>query len=93
MAITKQQAIDLPYGGEIHYGECKRIVGPRGGETITQERWRKSGQCKTWKRSPEKFRLPIKHGMYDNSYLDQTNCINFHLASDCPLGDLLEYRE
>jgi hypothetical protein len=81
--VTKEQAIA---GGEFHYGECKKIVGPRGGVTIKNEVWRSSGKCKTWKRSPEAFQLPITFGLYNHSYITDTNASLFHPASECPLN-------
>ena len=35
--------------------------------------WRANGKCKTWKRSPERFQLPIKHGLYNYSYITEEN--------------------
>ena len=36
-------------------------------------RWRVNGKCKTWKRNPERFQLPIKHGLYSYGYLTNEN--------------------
>lgn len=82
MVVTKQQAMTER---EFHYGECKRTVGPRGGETVKIERWRANGACKTWKREPERFQLPIKFGMRGYSYIHEYNAQDFHVASECPL--------
>jgi hypothetical protein len=82
--ITREQAIQLTHGTEIHYGECERKVGPRGGVKLLIEVWRVSGKCQTWKTRPNDFRLPIKHGMYQNDAIAQWNCDAFHLASECP---------
>jgi hypothetical protein len=76
--ITKQLLADLPYGTVLHYGPActeKR-----------QERWRTNGQLKTWKRPPrdKDFQQPIKHGLRDYSYLDESNAHNFHLERECP---------
>jgi len=79
--VTKQQAIE---GREFHFGICSKTIGPRGGIKYKQEAWRANGECKTWKRTPSRFCLPIKHGLYGYNYLTDKNCSVFHLASECP---------
>lgn len=71
------------YNAELHAGECTIVVGPRGGETLTQERWRANGQIKLWKTRPEDFCLPIKHGLTTYHYLEQNNCHLLHPADTC----------
>ena len=73
---------------EYHYGECTRTVGPRGGITERVTVWRRNGATRTWVRSPERFRVPVKHGMRDYTYVDETNAHLFHTADDCPLVSL-----
>lgn len=34
---------------------------------------RRMGRTKTWKRDPEKFRVPVKYGLRDSFYIDQNN--------------------
>ena len=70
---------------EFHYGECTRIVGPKGGVTETVERWRRNGETKTWKTRPGDFRLPIKYGLRRYSAITPSNVDQFHVAKDCPL--------
>lgn len=92
--ITKQQAIELgdwhsDICKDIHYtgkADCARHVGKRGGikEYVTHAR--PNGKCQTWKRDPLRFRLPVKHGMYDYGEITQDNAGDWHLASDCPLN-------
>jgi hypothetical protein len=84
--MNKEKAVNACYRQELHYGECKRIIGPRGGITVKIEIWRVNGKCQTWKTRPEEFKLPIAYGLYDHSYVTETNCSEFHLASDCPLN-------
>jgi len=84
--MTKEQAMNVRYGEEIHYGDCKKVVGPRGGITIAQVRVRPSGKCQTWKTRPSEFRLPVKYGLYNSYTIDHTNKDHFHLASECPLN-------
>lgn len=35
------------------------------------QRWVVNGQVKVWKRSPDRIRIPIKHGMWDYDYLTE----------------------
>lgn len=36
-------------------------------------RCRTNGKCKTWKRQPERFQLPVKHGLKICFYITETN--------------------
>jgi|WetSurMetagenome_2_1015567.scaffolds.fasta_scaffold530174_2 hypothetical protein len=86
--ITKEQCQALRYGATLHYTgrhNCNQTIGARGAikETITHVR--KSGECKTWKRNINRFYMPVKYGLYENAYIDQNNCQDFHLETDCPL--------
>ena len=86
--ITKAQAKALHYGETLHYTgrrDCTRTVGPRGGVRESVTNVRVSGQCKEWKRSPERFRVPVKYGLYESSAIDETNASDWHLSSECPL--------
>lgn len=72
---------------EIHRdGFCTREIGPRGGVKVSTQVWRFSGQPQVWKRQPEKFRIPIKYGMYESWEVNQDNMGQFHTDSDCPLN-------
>ncbi len=91
--ITKEQAVKLG-DGTLHEGIhcetvrlCRRIIGPRGGITDKIVVVRPNGRCQTWKRDPERFRLPIKYGLYEYNAITQDNNSLFHLAGDCPLLD------
>ena len=49
----------------------------------TCQRWRVTGKVQRWKRDPERFRVPLKHGLYDYGALlpgDERRC---HLESEC----------
>lgn len=93
--VTKQQAINAHHGQEFHYTgpssrnphgvTCQRTEGPRGGITETVVRARVTGTCQTWKREPERFRLPVKHGMYESAAITNYNADDWHASSDCPL--------
>lgn len=50
--ITKEQAMVLRHGDILHH-----ISEVNADETPV--RWRVNGKVKTWKRSPERFRVPI----------------------------------
>jgi hypothetical protein len=82
--VTKEQAIAMQQRTEVHYGECKDLIGPRGGRKQFREVWRVNGACKTWKTRPDEFSLPIKYG-YNGpyTYITETNCHKFHLATEC----------
>lgn len=87
--ITKEQALTENYFIQVakFNGTFKltytglQVFVPNG--TITKLdkpiKWRASGKCKTWKTRPEEFKLPIKHGLYDYSYIDNTNCHLFEV--------------
>jgi hypothetical protein len=89
MGITKEECLSIGYK-EIHYTgkrPCTRTIGPRGGITEKITRVRASGKCQTWKRDPGRFHLPVKYGLYESGWIDQTNCKDFHLAVNCPLNN------
>ncbi len=81
--ITKQQAIEAQ---EFHQEGCKRAVGPRGGVTTTIKVWRRNGKTQTWARSPERFRVPVKYGMYGYDAITEQDAGMVHVPEDCPLG-------
>lgn len=86
--MIKQQAINLRYGQELHYTGrklCVLISGPKGGRQISIVKVRVSGKCQTWKTRPDEFRLPVKHGLYENGAVTHLNKNDFHLAGECPL--------
>ena len=83
MALSKSLAM---VANEFHAGECKRTVGPRGGITTSIEAWRRNGATKAWKRSPERYQVPVKYGLYRYGYITESD--NVHVAEDCPLLSL-----
>ena len=85
MPITKEQAVKLKHGDLVHYGECKKIVGPRGGVKIKRVVARVTGKVRTWVGRPNDFTVPIKHGLYESAYIREVNAEYFHLASECPI--------
>lgn len=65
--ITLDQAKNLKHGQILHHTINKNKDG-------SAQRWRVSGKPKTWKRSPEKVQVPVKHGLYMNDYITE-NCL------------------
>jgi len=41
---------------------------------------RRMGRTKRWVRQPEKFRVPVKYGMYDSFYIDNRNAHEWAVA-------------
>jgi hypothetical protein len=62
--ITKQIALTQPR--ELLHVTMKNKDG-------TPLRVRSNGMCKTWKRSPDKFELPVKYGLYQYAKITNDN--------------------
>ena len=60
--ITKDQAVAATHRDIFYHCTLTNTDG-------SQLRARVNGKCKTWKRHPEHFSLPMKHGMYTYFYL------------------------
>jgi len=83
--ITKQQAMECD---EFHVeGKCTRYIGKRGGITEHREVWRRNGKTKTWKRNLERFRIPVKFGLYGYDCITENDVELVHAPEDCPLND------
>lgn len=80
--VTKEEAMTC---NEFHYGECTRKVGPRGGVKERIVSCRRSGRTQTWVRDPERFRVPVKYGLYESGEVTNTNARDWHTADACPL--------
>lgn len=74
--LTLDEAKSLQYGDVLHSDLFKNADG-------TCMRWRVNGAVKTWKRSPERVRVPIKHGLYDYDYVYEGNLDLVHREEDC----------
>ena len=84
--ITKEQALALRYGAEVHYtGQrpCTITIGPRGGITTRITCCRVSGRCETWKTRPTEYRLPVKYGLYEHASIRTYDAALWHVAADC----------
>jgi hypothetical protein len=53
----------------------------------TPQRWRTNGGARFWKRDPQRFRMPLKHGMYDYGELVPSNCHMFRTMEAWALND------
>jgi hypothetical protein len=43
---------------------------------VHNKRWRVNGQVKRWKRSPDRIRIPLKHGLYAYDFIDESDFNN-----------------
>jgi hypothetical protein len=73
-SITLQQAKELKIGQVIYH----RINTNADG---SPQRWRVNGKVKTWKRYPEKVKVPIKNGLRNCDYLTE-NELHYVSLSD-----------
>lgn len=64
--ITIAEAKKLSYRDTIYHVSLK-------GSDKQPIRARINGKLKTWKREPERFQLPVKHGLYTCFYITQDN--------------------
>ena len=84
--LTTEQVLALRPGASLHFDDCTRTVGPRGGVTLKVKRCRVNGAVKLWKTRPGEYRVPVKHGLRDCGYITPDNVRRFHLPADCPTG-------
>ena len=64
MAITLEQAKNLKHGDILYH-----IVNLNADNS--PQRWKVNGKVKTWKRSPERVKVPLKYGLYQYDYLTE----------------------
>ena len=65
MAITLKQAKNLKIGIILYDQTGKNADG-------TPMRWVVNGKVKTWKKDSSKVRVPLRRGLRDYAYLDET---------------------
>ena len=85
-----QTARDFHHGDDCAHGVT---VGPRGGVTYPRvENWRRNGATQTWKRDPERFRVPVKYGLRGYGALTESAAGVWHTgrAEECPDGRLAD---
>ncbi len=46
----------------------------------------KQQAIESYARSPERFRVPVKHGMYGYDAITEREANMVHVPEDCPLG-------
>jgi len=71
--ITKEQAVSLRLGQYLVSTTVKDKSG-------SFSRCRVNGSCQTWKRTPEAFRLPVKHGLSTYFYITPENAAGWAVA-------------
>ena len=65
MAITLEQAKALQFGDYVFSTEDKNADGK------TFRAYKVNGKVQTWKRSPERVRVPVKRGLYQFDYITE----------------------
>jgi hypothetical protein len=73
--ITKEQAM-THRGTFWHLTERNRDGTPL--------RVRANGQCKTWKTRPAEFKLPVKYGLRECSYITHDNAYEWCVPEEFP---------
>ena len=67
------------FAGEtaLKYGSCQRVFIPDLSAPLqtlpNPPNSRTNGHFNTWKRSPERFKQPIKYGLYSYGVINETN--------------------
>ena len=74
--MTREQAFQLKCGEIIHETEGYNRDG-------TCRRWRVNGKLQAYKRNPDNFRLPLKHGLVAYGYLTKWNLVQMHTEDEC----------
>jgi hypothetical protein len=76
--MTLEQAKSLKHGDILHHSAYKNKDG-------SCERWRVNGCVQTWKRNPERVRVPIKRGLYEYGAVTEWNCELYHVSDECKI--------
>lgn len=71
--ITKEIAVNSQYRQIFHHVSLKNGDG-------SPTRCRVNGKCKTWVKSPENFRLPVKYGLKTCFYIDQDSAAEWEIS-------------
>jgi hypothetical protein len=48
----------------------------------TPVRAKRNGKTKTWKRRPDLFRIPVKHGLFKYFYIDNSNADEWNVVEE-----------
>jgi hypothetical protein len=62
--LTLEQAKNLSFGTILYHVKNKNSDG-------SAQKWKVNGKVQTWKRSPEKVKVPLKYGLYRYDYLTE----------------------
>lgn len=73
--LTLQQAKALRRREILYHVDRRNSDG-------SPERWRVNGHPKVWKRNPKRVCVPLKHGLYDFSYLTEDDLYLFCLTEE-----------
>ncbi len=71
--LTLEQAKNLTHGTILHYAKANNADG-------SPQRWRVIGRPKTWKRSPERVEVPLKHGLRHFAHLTENDLADFSIG-------------
>lgn len=63
--LTLKQAKNLKHGDTLYHLINNNSDG-------TPQRWRVNGKVQTWKKDESKVKVPVKHGLRNCDYLDET---------------------
>lgn len=78
--MNLRQAKALKTGQIVHYtgrGPC--------GKNNAVIRVKVNGAVLTWKRDPDRVKVPVKRGLYEYTYITESNLSDWHIETDCPL--------
>lgn len=67
--LTFSEAMSLSYGDTLYSIVDKNSDG-------TARRWKVSGAVKTWKKDPNRIRVPLKHGLYSYDAITESDFRN-----------------
>lgn len=87
MGMLLEDAKQLYHGQIVYHAVNRNADG-------SPQRWKVNGMVKTWKRSPDRVRVPIKHGLYSYDYITEDNyfflCLNEEDAMNPITGAMAE---
>ncbi len=85
MPISLNEVYELKHGQELYSMNVPDSQGYPATVRVT-------GQVKRWKRDPERFKVPVKHGLYDSFYIEPDNrdqwTLDMYESEVDPLGIL-----
>jgi hypothetical protein len=64
--ITLEQAKQLKHGTILYHTVNKNADG-------SPQKWKVNGKVQTWKKTPEKIKVPVKYGLYSYDYLTEND--------------------